>query len=242
MRSLWPLLFLSLAEALSLSDVHSAWNHLHQASPPTDTVQTLANTRIPRRDGNELFAYKAGGDGGSNNVLILIHEFYGLSKSICDKADALAQDMGCTVIAPNTFRGQSYSTFIPKCIWLALTTPQERVNDDLDDVVEWVQQKNVNNDGSIAVMGFCYGGGKAIRYTTERRPNAATVICYGTPLLDIEALARLEKPVCGIFGAKDIQFPMKLLNQFRQALMDANVEQDIRVYDGVGHAFWSDME
>jgi len=80
----------------------------------------------------------------------------------------LAKDLDCVVIAPDTFRGET-STFIPKCIWLALTTPQDRVNQDLDDVLAWTSNQDgidTTNKG-LAVMGFCYGGGKAIRYTTE---------------------------------------------------------------------------
>eukprot|EP00966_Prymnesium_polylepis_P299858 6929484-Prymnesium_polylepis.1 len=44
-------------------------------------------------------------------------------------------------------------------------------------------------------MGFCYGGGKAIRYTTEVRPSAATVIYYGSPVSDVAALSKLKAPV-----------------------------------------------
>jgi carboxymethylenebutenolidase len=143
-------------------------------------------------------------------------------------------------VAPDTFRGAS-STFIPKCIWLAVSTPQDRVNQDLDDV--FAHYSNMNTGTNVAVMGFCYGGGKAIRYTTQCRPTATTVVCYGSPVTDVESLARLEKPVCGIFGRDDMQFPMSLVEQFDAALEEAGVENsDVTVYDGVGHAFWSDMD
>jgi len=214
-----------------------SFDHYYQS------VQDLANVEIPRSDGGTLLAYQASG-GDSNKVVLLIHEFFGLSQSICDKADALAQDLQCTVIAPDTFRGES-STFIPKCIWLALSTPQDRVNRDLDAVLAWYHQKENKNPAppSVAVMGFCYGGGKAIRYTTECQPQAATVICYGSPLIDVNALRRLEKPVCGIFGATDLQFPPPVLTAFELALQAAPVPNySLTVYPCVGHAFWKDME
>jgi len=273
--SWWTLSWFRTLEALGATEVPSAWHHATEAiacrlgssgteKAAADIVQDLANVQIPRRDGGTVLAYQTGDNGnnnGSNNRLVLlIHEFYGLSSSICQKADALAQELGCTVIAPDTFRGE-YSTFIPYCLWLALATPQDRVNQDLDDVVTWwleqqQQQSSSSSSSSLsAVMGFCYGGGKAIRYTTECQPQAATVICYGSPTLDVKALERLQKPVCGVFGALDPQFPPPILQAFERALEQAasnnnnsgndNDEKnanEITVYPDVGHAFWADMD
>jgi carboxymethylenebutenolidase len=143
------------------------------------------------------------------------------------------------VVAPDTYRGDS-STFIPKCIWLALSTPQERVNDDLDDVLLHLEISP--NNKKLAVMGFCYGGGKALRYTIDRQNDAATVVCYGSPVTDVTQLQKLNKPLCGVFGGSDAQFPAPLLAKFRTALTEAQVENNVRIYDGVGHAFWKDME
>jgi carboxymethylenebutenolidase len=234
-------------------------------------LEDLANTRIPGPSpGIEILSYVATPSSSSsfvgNNknpkddpalpVLILIHEFFGLSPSIVEKAQALADDLGCIVVAPDTFRG-AVTDFIPKAIWLALTTPTERVNDDLDAIVSYLDQAGTQlklqssssvkvkaDISKLAIMGFCYGGGKAIRYTTQRRPDAATVIFYGKPVTEGSELQKLKAPVCGIYGSNDVQFPMALLDQFQQALTNhtANVENDVRIYNGMGHAFWSDME
>jgi len=91
-------------------------------------------------------------------------------------------------------------------------------------------------------MGFCYGGGKAIRYTTQRRPDAATVVWYGNPVTNVDELKSLQAPVCGIFGRDDVQFPMSLLDKFQTALNEAQIDNVVRIYDGVGHAFWTGMD
>ena len=228
------LVLVSTVHALTIADVQSAIHHLG-ATPPKTPVQELSNLSIPRRDGGEILAYRSK-PGQGDAVVILLHEFFGLTQSICDKADAIAQDVGCTVVAPDTFRGES-STFIPKCIWLALSTPQDRVNDDLDDVLHYLKSPS-----KLAVMGFCYGGGKAVRYTCERQNDACTVVCYGSPVTDVTQLERLNKPICGVFGSLDIQFPPPVLEKFRSALKEANVDHTVQTYDGVGHAFWKDME
>jgi len=45
-----------------------------------------------------------------------------------------------------------------------------------------------------------------------------------------------------VFGSNDFQFPPSLLESFRNSLKESNLDFDLRVYDDVGHAFWSDME
>lgn len=242
---------------------------------PAVSLDDLANVRVPVADGVEVQAFVARPNEPSADdpapVLLLIHEFFGLSSSIVAKATSLSAELGCVVVAPDTFRGET-PTFIPRCIWLALTTPQSRVNDDLDAVLAWCEQEPDIDPNNLAAMGFCCklhvvfcnnlaipdvrsssslclflslisidGGGKAIRYTSERRPSAATVVCYGSPLTDAAQLRRLTAPVCGVFGAQDAQFPPPVLAAFRNALREAGVASDVRVYDGVGHAFWKDM-
>ena len=239
-------------QPVGLLSIVSAASHLleHLASPLGSRIslEDLVNTRIPGPKGSdvEILAYTAIPEGGSESsaVIILLHEFFGLNPSIVDKAEGLANDLGCVVVAPDTFRGE-VTEFIPRAIWLAISTPQERVNDDLDAVCSFLESgqfASVRKLGKVAVMGFCYRGGKAIRYTIQRRPDAATVVFYGSPDTDVAELRRLQAPVCGVFGSKDPQFPSRLLDAFSRALDDAGIESNVKVYDGVGHAFWKNME
>jgi len=239
------LAFSSRASSSIITSWSSSVAHIieHIVSPPplqVTPLNELTNTRIPGPDGVDILAYTAtNNNGDGKNTIILLHEFFGLNPSIVEKAELLAKDLGCTVIAPDTFRG-TVTDFVPKAIWLALTTPQERVNDDLDAVCRFLGC-NTDSAKKLAVVGFCYGGGKAIRYTTQRKHDAATVVFYGSPVTDVNELQRLNAPVCGIFGNQDAQFSSSLLDNFQSSLNDAGVDNDIRVYSGVGHAFWKDV-
>ena len=133
------------------------------------------------------------------------------------------------------------TTFIPKAIWLALTTPQPRVNTDLDAWCAWAERQEGIDARNLAVLGFCYGGGKAIRYTTSARQDAATVVFYGSPLTDAGELNKLQAPVLGVFGTDDLQIPPELVRRFKEALEGSGIEHEVTSYDGVGHAFWKDM-
>eukprot|EP00967_Tisochrysis_lutea_P142258 scaffold262505_cov27-Tisochrysis_lutea.AAC.2 len=235
-----------LAMSVPLRAARAAVHHLFE--PPTllrssQQLEQLCNTRVQRADGGELLLYAARPSAGPARlpVLLLLHEFFGLNEKIVEKADALAEELGCLVLAPDTFRGVTTS-FIPRAIWLTLSTPQQRVNSDLDDVVRWAASQEYADTRKLAVMGFCYGGGKAIRYTTQARPNAATVIFYGSPILDVEELRRLRAPVLAVYGVDDPQFPQRTIMKFREALADSGIEHEVMSYNGVGHAFWKNME
>jgi carboxymethylenebutenolidase len=210
-------------------------------------LDELANTQIPCSDDGyaSIHAHVARPKSAPEDaqaqlpLLILIHEFFGLTSSIVDKAQLLADELDCLVVAPDTYRGVTTS-FIPRAIWLALRTPQERVNRDLEDVVTWAAGGRADTK-RIAVVGFCYGGGKAIRYTTQVRPTAATVVWYGKPITDAEELSGLRAPVCAVYGCDDKQFPQALVDRFREALEAASIEHEVVSYFGAGHAFFSDV-
>ena len=253
-RAVLLLLCVGRVWAVSVGSAAAAWGTaigaVHHLLEPPRTLRTsaaleqLANTRIAGPDANDILAYvarpPAAPDGEELPVLVMIHEFFGLSDSIAAKARLFAKELNCLVIAPDTFRGVTTS-FIPQAIWLALSTPQDRVNRDLDAVIEWAGSAAGADVTRVAVLGFCYGGGKAIRYTTQVRPGAATVVYYGTPLTSSSDVASLRAPVCGVFGANDVQIPPPAVNAFRDALSEAQIEHEVVSYAGVGHAFFSDV-
>jgi len=209
---------------------------------PTPRME-LTNVRIPgSAAGLEIGAFVARPESvaGPLPVLLLLHEIFGLSEGIVNKAQGLADELGCLVIAPDMLRGVPTS-FAPRAILAALTSPQDRINEDLDDVCRWAGQQPGVDAQRLAVFGFCYGGGKAIRYTTQARPRAATVVFYGSPLADAAALRSLRAPVCAAYGCDDPQFPQRMVDGFKAALEEAGVEHEVVSYYGVGHAFWKDM-
>ncbi len=65
---------------------------------------------------------------------------------------------------------------------------------------------------------------------------------YGSPLTDVDKLRRLRAPVCGTFGSEDAQFPRASIDGFWSSFDEAGVKNNVRVYDGFRHVFWSNME
>lgn len=204
-------------------------------------VAAVTNTEIATPDGTLVRAYVARPDApGNYPAVVMIHEFWGVRQPIVGKAEALA-DEGYIVIAPDTYRGVATDWF-PRAIYQSITVPQERVNQDLDGVYQWLlTQPDVQAD-KIAVMGFCYGGGKALRYSLTNPALAATVVFYGAPITDTATLQSLPAPVLGIFGSADQQIPVAEVNAFEQALEGAGVPHQVTLYEGQPHAFVKSIE
>lgn len=204
-------------------------------------VEQLTNTTIVGQDGQEIRAFVARPDTpGPHPGVVMIHEFYGLRPSIVEKAEALAGE-GYVVVAPDTYRGKT-TGWIPRAIFLRVTTQMEQVVGDLVATFDWLAAQPDVDPDRVVVMGFCYGGDAALQYSLAHPKPAATGIFYGSLVTDPAELQRLPGPVLGIFGAEDASIPLSEVNAFQVALDAARIPNQITVYPGVGHAFVSGME
>jgi carboxymethylenebutenolidase len=204
-------------------------------------VAALTNTAIPNAAGQPIAAYVARPPGeGPFPAVIMLHEFWGLKEDILGKADALAEQ-GYVVVAPDMYRGQT-TDWLLRAIYLALTVPEAQALNDLDPVFDWLQAEPDVDPDRIVVMGFCYGGGKALQYSLRNPELAATGVFYGSLESDPAALGQLPGPVLGIFGAEDRAPSPEQVAAFETGLQAAGVDHEVTIYDGVGHAFVTDMQ
>lgn len=204
-----------------------------------DALDALTNTSFGQNP--PVRAYLAEPEGeGPHPVVIMLHEFWGLREDILEKAEALSEE-GYLVAAPDTFRGAS-TGWLPRAIWQTLRTPEDRVSSDLDKVfAELVTRPDVDPE-RVMIMGFCYGGGKALLYSLTNPQLRATAVFYGSLITEAERLETLPGPVLGIFGAEDRSIPLSEVAAFEAALSIANVPHEVRVYEDVGHAFVGDLQ
>lgn len=201
-----------------------------------ERVKELSNMTIDGADNVQIHAHVARpADSEPKPAVIMLHDWRGLSTDVNGKADDLAQQ-GYVVVAPDTYRG-AVSSWFPRSMYLAISTPTERVNVDLDAVYAWLETQPDVDPDRIAIMGFCYGGGKSLEYGLHNSRLAATVIFYGTLLTDASRLASMAGPVLGIFGELDAQIPVDEVNAFEAALNEAGVSNQVSIYEERGHGF-----
>ncbi len=205
-------------------------------------LEAVSNALIPGQNGSpDVMAYVAVPDGpGPFPAVIMIHEFFGLNRSIIGKADGLAQE-GYLVIAPDTFRG-STTAWIPRAIYQVLSTKPEGVNLDLDAAFAWLEENPLVESRKIGIVGFCYGGRTSLLYSLHNNRIATTVVFYGATETDAQVLKNLPGPALGIFGGADQSISIEEVRAFELGLQAANVPYEVTVFEGQPHAFVTDME
>jgi carboxymethylenebutenolidase len=204
----------------------------------SDTAD-FANVRYEDAAGRELLGYLAEPEGpGPHPAILLIHEWWGLNEGMTVLADALAEE-GYVVFAPDGYRGNVTAAF-PRALWLRLTTPTEQVEADMDSALDYLRGLEDVDKERVASMGFCFGGGHSLQLGLRQSEDLAlTVIYYGAVVTDPNLLAPLTdgQPVLGIFAEEDNTiFPEEVL-EFEAALNSLDIENEITIYPGVGHAF-----
>ena len=200
----------------------------------------ITNTVIPNGNNPAIRAYVAHPSGtGPYPVVIMVHEWWGLKSDIVGKADALAQD-GYIVVAPNLFRGNTTDWF-PSAIWQVSNTPTTQIDGDLDAVLLWINNQPDANRNQIAIMGFCFGGGTALRYSVNTPAITATAVFYGSVITDPNELKKIQGPVLGVFGGADTMIPHSDVMAFDDGLTAAGIPHQVTTYDDEPHAFVKSM-
>lgn len=204
----------------------------------SDTAD-YANVTYRDASGQELLGYLARPESpGPHPAVLLIHEWWGLNEGMTVLADALAEE-GYVVFAPDGYRGNVTAAF-PRALLLRLTTPTEQVEADMDSALAYLRGLEDVDTQRVASMGFCFGGGHSLQLGLRQSENLAlTIIYYGAVVTDPALLAPLTdgQPVLGIFAEEDNTiFPQEVL-EFEAALNSLDIENEITIYPGVGHAF-----
>lgn len=189
---------------------------------------------------NELIQYYEGALGyyakpkveGSYPGVVMIHEWWGLNRNIKDMADRLASN-GYLVLAVDLYNGKVAQTS-DEARELTSSLDQEKALNNMKAAIEFLRK-----DGAVklASLGWCFGGGQSLQLALSGQELDATVIYYGTLVTDTEKLSVIKWPVLGIFGETDTSIPVETVNEFYQSLQKLNIENEIKVYPGVGHAF-----
>jgi carboxymethylenebutenolidase len=169
--------------------------------------------------------------------VVVIHENRGLNEHIEDVARRAAL-AGYTAIAPD---GLSVAGGAPAdqeaARDLFAKTDGARIASDVLAAVPWLAADSTSN-GKIGVVGFCYGGGLALRAAVETVGVDCAVCFYGRQL-SAEDTRRLKVPVLLNYAAEDERINAGI-NDFRAALDAAKVPYSLNMYPGTQHGFHND--
>ncbi len=197
-----------------------------------------ADTAAMTEDAVETAEPAAPDADGLYPAVLMVHEWWGLNEEMTEMAEILAAE-GYVVLAVDTYRGV-LATTVPAAIAARATADPARADSDMQAAYDYLASLPFVDVENIGVIGFCYGGGVALRHGTQNAGIAAVVDLYGETIDDPEgfgALLESGAEVLGIFGSEDQQFPAARVEAFDMALTDAGIVHAVTVYEGVGHAF-----
>lgn len=164
--------------------------------------------------------------------LLLIHEWYGLNDWVKQQADRFAEK-GYVALAVDLYRGD-VAADAERAHELMRGLPDERALGDMQAAFRALALREEVKGEKTGVIGWCMGGGYALRLAIEQQKLDAVVMCYGKPVTDPNILKQIHCPLLGIWGADDHGIDV---DTFKAALKEAKVDSKHHVYPGAGHAF-----
>ncbi len=173
-------------------------------------------------------------------AVVVIHEIFGLSDWVRGVADQLAE-AGYIAIAPDLLsgmgaKGGGTEEFAGADLGRAIRDlPAEQVTKDLNAVAAYVGKLDAAN-GKVAVCGFCWGGGQALRYATNNPELKASFVFYGSTPLDATSVEKIKCPVYGFYGGNDARINMSIPNT-EKLMKAAGKKYEPVIYEGAGHGF-----
>jgi carboxymethylenebutenolidase len=170
-------------------------------------------------------------------ALILIHEWNGLVDRVRQVADAFAAQ-GYVTLAADLYQGRTGSNQQENMKLVQETRDHmPAVIANLNAAQQYLRKRQ-DVSGKVGVMGWCFGGGIALSYGLGGDHHEATAMFYGSLVTDPAELAKLHHPLYGTFAGQDRGIPPEQVKQFKAALDAIGIDNDIHIYDPVGHGFW----
>ena len=170
-------------------------------------------------------------------ALVIIHEWNGLVDRVRQLADDFAAE-GYVTLAADLYSGRTGSSSDENiALMTEVSSDTDAVVANLDAAVAFLRARP-DVTGRVGAMGWCFGGGIALSFGLDGVDHEATAIFYGRLIDDPAVLQRLDHEVYGTFGREDSSPAPAQVEAFEAALRSAGIENDLHIYDAVGHGFW----
>lgn len=192
-----------------------------------------AASQITAADGHVLDCWIEQAEGDARGGVVILHEIFGVTDQLKGVGGRYAA-LGYNIAIPALFDRKERGAVIPfdqgaRGREIMLASDLEETMLDVGAAVKTLQEMG----GRVAVMGFCWGGGLALR-AAQKHDIAGAVAFYATRLAQYLD-SPLKAPVLGHFGTRDEHTPPEMLEEARAYLP----EMEVHLYEA-GHAFAND--
>ncbi len=171
-------------------------------------------------------------------VMLVIHEIFGLSDWVRGVCDQLAEN-GVIAVAPDLLSGQTFAD-VDGARKAISELPKEQVRADLDAASDYALKIPAAN-GTLAVCGFCWGGGWAFAYANENSKLKAAYSFYGTAPDESAKVAKIPCAVYGFYGENDERVNATI-PKAEELMKAAGKKYEPVIYKGATHGFMREGE
>ena len=189
-------------------------------------------------DGETFEGYRAATPTESKGLVLIIHDWDGLTEYEMKRADMLA-DMGYDAFAIDLFGKGNRPTDIAakKKETGKLYQDRERMR---RLIVGGLQEARKSNDKKTVVMGYCFGGAATLELA--RSGQAEGIAGYasfhgGLETPEGQAYPKDTPPILIAHGGADTSVTMDDVANLSRQLESASVPYKIEVYSGAPHGF-----
>ena len=232
----------------SLAAAHASLDSLGLASAygaqvdPDDPALTSSEIKFASTDGAVIGSYVTRPKGnGARPAVIVIHPWSGIDDHTRDVGRRFAK-AGYVALVPDMLSRQGgTSSFASReaAIAAGRKLDDEMITRDLNDAVNYLKGQNFVRADRVGVVGFCWGGGKALMFTTRSKDLAASVIYYGSNPPNLEDVKNITAPVLGHYGEADERITSEV-PKLNEAMKRYGKSFEYKIYAGAPHAFNSD--
>ena len=182
--------------------------------------------------------YLALPDGaGPHPGVVVIHEAYGLNGNIKDITQRFAS-VGYVALAVDLFSDRIRAVCMARYMAGLLSGSVNRSGiADLKSALTYMAKLDEVDAQRMGAIGFCMGGGFAIAWACTDSRLKAIAPFYATNPRPIE-VSKHVCPVVGSYPEKD--FTARAGRRLDEALTQAGIAHDIKVYPDARHSFFND--
>jgi carboxymethylenebutenolidase len=198
------------------------------------------------------------GAGRTTPAVVVVQAIWGIDAQLRDVVRRFAKS-GYIAVAPDLYTGFGAPSGDGATDFAPFREVATRLSDDVvdADVAAAADFLRGGSQGAsrekIGVIGFCMGGGIALRQTVDNASEfAAAAVFYGkvrygttdnkgtiTPIA-LDYAQNVGVPVLGSWGERDTSILAADVRALDAKLSGFKKPHDLRVYDGAGHAFFDD--
>ena len=208
----------------------------------SDPAFISGDVRYSATDGVGLTGYLTRPKGDDKRpAVIVIHGWTGIDDHIRDVGRRLAK-AGYVALVPDLLARSGGTGAFSR--GETATKELYRLGDemfakDLSGAVNYLNGQNFVRANKIGVIGFCWGGGKALMFTTRSKDLAASVIYYGSNPPNLDDVKNISAPVLGQYGGADERITAGV-PQLEAAMKKYGKSFEYKIYPGAPHSFNSD--